>query len=163
MKEWVRASSSFEPSTLLCTTATAGHGFIASDTASAPFTCISVATHFHTPPSSLLCVGTSDWWTRSGTWSSWKLSQQAWVVFSEISSLSWLATWLHSACAPPQYKDQRPLNLEVLPLTSRRGTGCLTHRGQHRHSGSRCETGFVQLQQEQGRLQRVAQEWSHLW
>lgn len=113
----------------------------------------------------LSCVGTSDWWTRSGTWNSWKLSQQAWVVFSQISSLSWLATQLHSACAPPQYKDQRPLNLEMLvllPLTSR-DSSCLIHRGQHRHGGSRCETGFVQLQQDQGRLQRVAQEWSHLW
>lgn len=113
----------------------------------------------------LSCVGTSDWWTRSGTWTSWKLSQQAWVVFSQFSSLSWLATRLHSACAPPWYKGhvQRPLNLEVLPLAWHRGTGYLTRRGQHRHGGSRCETGFVQLQQEQGRLQTVAQEWSHLW
>lgn len=112
-------------------------------------------------------VGTSDWWTRWGTWSTWKLSQQARVVFSPISSLSWFATLLHSACAPPRYKGQRLLNLEMgwcsLSHPAEALRGCLICRGQHRHGGNRCETGFVQLQQEQGRLQRVAQEWSHLW
>lgn len=48
-------------------------------------------------------------------------------------------------------------------LGASRGTAWLTCRRQHMNGRSRCETGFLQPQQEQGRLQRADQGWRQLW
>lgn len=86
---------------LCCTpTASIGSRFVSSSTAE-PFISLCMCICRHSFPCLLLLpwAARSDQWSRPGTCTSWKLSQWAWLVLSQISSLTWFATWPHPACA----------------------------------------------------------------
>lgn len=210
---------------LCCTpTASAGSRSVASSTAE-PFIslCMCICNHSFSGLLLLRWAARNDQWNRPGTCTSWKLSQWAWLVLSQIGSLTWFAIWPRAACAnmverpgtvlaswncmvnrmvfQSIYNHHQQANIELNSVSTHLNLSFLLEvRKQHHlatgthfpsiswrfhftisnalflylawsklrhlqetHSRSRCETGFVRPQQEQGRLQRAAQGWSRLW